>query len=52
VFNRRHVDPEALQASQLGVEVALVDLDREVVQRSRLEMNRFTGSTSRPITSV
>ena len=52
VFNRRHVDSEALQASQLGVEVALVDLEREVVQRSRLEMNRFTGSTLRPITSV
>src|SRR5258708_6358254 len=43
VFNRRHVDSEALQASQLGVEVALVDLECEMVQRGRLEMNRFTG---------
>src|SRR5260370_38902464 len=43
VFNRRRVDPDALQASQLGVEVALVDLECEMVQRGRLEMNRFTG---------
>ena len=43
VFKRRDVDSEALQASQFGVEIGLVDFEREMVQRCWLEMNRFAG---------
>ena len=37
MFKRRDVDSQASQASQFGIKVALVDFEREMVQRGRLE---------------
>jgi hypothetical protein len=43
MFNRGDLDSKLFQARQLGVEVLLVDFEREMMQGRRLEMNRFAG---------
>src|SRR5690242_1161931 len=41
MFDRGHLDTQALEAVQLGVEVAFVDLESKVMQRRRLDLNRL-----------
>lgn len=43
VFSRGDVNSQVLQASQFGVKVILVDFEREMMQRRRLDMNRFAS---------